>query len=424
MPSASRRELDKAAEAEPTVEFKFPRLAPFDAGQTLCGKGQFPFHPRVDIVRPRLRRVLHALRGDATDAEMYLEPFFDQPDLEGYKHSPVYDAKSPRGGGRPDDGRHPYDLRQALLDAFSEDELEKLGEIVMDVGRVPSAITSDDTRREFGHKAVGYGQVVQAATGTTRHETLLRVTSPSELHRISEKRQFDPSHADIDRMLVGLTIRVEREIYGIAERFLAPSVEVTRSCFLLDSSQELGGGGGGGGVPHQCLGRTRVFGWLGWEEDHKGLLEQILRNHTPFVLATDELTNPGDITAIKKIRDSGVRLVATTHDSFQDLLLYRDQRHLLGGLKQVVVTDETAKEKAIFSKIRLQRNQALLRPSSPMFETVVEVLGKLEYRIIHDVQKNVDLVLSGDAIQAEKRFVDAGGMMFAKFEVITFNIVA
>ncbi|KAJ3148592.1 hypothetical protein HDU89_004690 [Geranomyces variabilis] len=32
MLSASRRELDKAAEAEQTVEFKFPRLAPFDAG--------------------------------------------------------------------------------------------------------------------------------------------------------------------------------------------------------------------------------------------------------------------------------------------------------------------------------------------------------------------------------------------------------
>ncbi|KAJ3148594.1 hypothetical protein HDU89_004692 [Geranomyces variabilis] len=59
-----------------------------------------------------------------------------------------------------------------------------------------------------------------------------------------------------------------------------------------------------------------------------------------------------------------------------------------------------------------------------MFETVVEVLVKTEYRIIRDVQKNVDLALWGAAIQAEKRFVDAGGIMFAKFEEITFNIVA
>ncbi|KAJ3148593.1 Uncharacterized protein HDU89_004691 [Geranomyces variabilis] len=150
----------------------------------------------------------------------------------------------------------------------------------MSVGRVPSAITSDDTRREFGHKAVGYGQGVQTATGITTHETLLRGTFPSELHRIS-------------------AIRIERGIYAIAERFLdilsgsdsmlfdgAPNVGKTtllgdicnflaekvwpKLLNLLDSPELEGGGG----VPHQCLGRTRVFGGLGWEENLEGCLKR------------------------------------------------------------------------------------------------------------------------------------------------------
>ncbi|KAJ3169380.1 hypothetical protein HDU87_000655 [Geranomyces variabilis] len=207
-------------------------------------------------------------------------------------------------------------------------------------------------------------------------------------------------------MLVGLTIRIEREIYGIAERFLdilsgsdsilfvgAPNVGKTallrdvcnflaervwpKLLSLLDSTQELGGGGA---VPHKCLGRTRVFGG--------------------------------------RFGKWGVRLVATTHGSFQDLLLHKDKSTLLGGVNQVVITDETAKEKAIFSKIRLQRKQI------PMFETVDEVLGKAEYRIIRDVQTNVDLALSGSAIRAEGRFIDANGILFAEFEEVTVDIVA
>ncbi|KAJ3169379.1 hypothetical protein HDU87_000654 [Geranomyces variabilis] len=173
-----------ASNVEDSVGARVPRAtcSRTPARDVLCGNGQFPFHPRLDIVRPRLRRVLHALRGNETDAATYLEPFFDQPDVQSYKNSPIYDAEV------PDDGRHPYDLREAQLTAFSEDELEKLCELVMDVGRIPSAITSDNTRREFGRRAIGYGQVVQAASGTTTHATLLRGSFPTQLHRISEKR--------------------------------------------------------------------------------------------------------------------------------------------------------------------------------------------------------------------------------------------
>ncbi|KAJ3144398.1 Uncharacterized protein HDU89_008272 [Geranomyces variabilis] len=341
-----------------------PQTAPYPAipvvehkqGGNLCGNGPFPFRPRLDIVRPCLRRILHPLRGIETTAEEYSDPFIDGSDDAGFKVSPVYDPDLPQKRWAPvgapsheagaDGGRRPYDLRLAILDAFPEEELVNLSEIV-----------------------------VQAAFGITMHSSLGRGTFHNELHRISEKRQLDPDHEEIDRMLVGLTIRVEREISGIAERFLdvlngtdsvlfVGNASVGKTALLrdvchylakkawphllclVDSSQELGGACI---VPHRCFGQTRVFGGLGWKDQLDELTLSVLRNHTGTVLATDELTNPAEIKAVKKMRDNGVRIVATTYGSYIDILLHQDKNVLLGGTNTVTITDDVASQKEVFN---------------------------------------------------------------------------
>ncbi|KAJ3160490.1 hypothetical protein HDU88_007950 [Geranomyces variabilis] len=284
-------------------------------GGDLCGNGQFPFRPR---------------RGIETTAEEYSDPSFDGSDDTGSKSRPFTTRTFPRSGGPPA-RRRPYDLRLAILDAFTEEELVNLSEIVLDTRREPSGVTSDNIRKRFGGSPLGIGQVVQAASGITMHSSLGRGTFHNELHRTSEKRQFDPDHEEIDRMLVGLTIRVEREIYGIAERFL------------------------------DVLNGT----------------DSVL-----FLLATDELTNPAEIKAVKKMRDNGVRIVATTHGSFIDILLHRDKNVLLGGTNTVTITDEVASQKEVFNKISIHPKEW----ECPMFETVVEVRSKTEYRIFPSVR--------------------------------------
>ncbi|KAJ3159737.1 Uncharacterized protein HDU86_001387 [Geranomyces michiganensis] len=318
----------------------------------LCGNGQFPFRPRLEIKRPALRRVLHMLRGIETAAKTYQDGFFDVAD----------------------DAYTGNDLRQALLDTFSEEELADLSEIALDAGREPSAITTGRVRKFFGKSPIGLGQVILAARGIVFHETLQRGTFPSELHRIAEKRQFDPDHPEIDRMLVGLSIRIQREIFGLAERFLDilsgaesvlfvghPSVGKTallrdvcnfvaakvwpELLCLADSSQELGGGVS---VPHKCLGLTRVFGGL-------------------------------------------------------DLLLHKQKNVLLGGVSSVTLTDETA---------------------SPMFQIVVEMTSRTEYRVFRDVQDAVDMFLNGKPVRIERRMVNEEGVMLAQFQQIRVDVRA
>ncbi|KNC96207.1 uncharacterized protein SPPG_08360 [Spizellomyces punctatus DAOM BR117] len=104
----------------------------------------------------------------------------------------------------------PLDLRPAFLNAFSQEELASLAEIIKEVGKPASTITYADVRKEFS-EPLGRQQILCAATGIAFHTEINRGSFPQDLHRISQKLQREGGKDVLS--LIGLTIRVEREIF-------------------------------------------------------------------------------------------------------------------------------------------------------------------------------------------------------------------
>ncbi|KNC95801.1 uncharacterized protein SPPG_08794 [Spizellomyces punctatus DAOM BR117] len=431
---------------------KLVPVPPFPGGdilqarrQCLTPDGRFPYAPELQIIKPPLRRILQMLSGDPSTKENYLDPWYDEEDRVYTVHegSPSGVAGSFRtagdaAGAATDSEQGPLDdvvdLRQGLLDAFKPTELENLSEIYLDVGDAASAITFKGEYREFSVKPLSRAQIQMAATGIPFHADLCRGSFPNELHRISQKLQRDVLDDEGKMGLAGLTIRVERAIYGLAERFQdilnsddsvlfvgLPGAGKTavlrdvcayiaegihpRKLALVDSSQELGGADF---VRHKCLGRTRWFGGLGWEGDLAELMSLIMRNHTPLVMATDEITARSEIDAARSIKESGLRMLATCHGSFQDLIKHPDKNTLLGGIASVTVTDEKAQKGGRFVKTMQSRAK------SPIFDVIIEIHSKTQYVVLSKHRRGdcSDVVTVGEppgAPAASVSSIDAAG---------------
>ncbi|KNC96208.1 uncharacterized protein SPPG_08361 [Spizellomyces punctatus DAOM BR117] len=435
--------------------------------EKLGGNGRWPYKPTIQIVRPRLRRILQMLSGSPCKAEWYREPFYRQEDAQyailpsphrgvvpppsqgeddagGYDDQNIQSASEEELRGEPEEETEettrfdietaPVDLRPALFAAFTEEELTTLSEIILDIGRPASVLTYTGVRKEFSDR-LGRRQILCAASGITFNKKLCRGSFPDELHQIGQKLVRE--RGKTMRSLVGLTIRVDREIYGLAELlqdvisstdsllFLGPPNADRAAVFrdvcaytaemidpktlaFADTSHEITGGDV---TDHPCLGKTRVFGSCGSIEN---LMRQIL-NHTPFVVAMDQLTSPLEIQAISGMKYSHVRVIATSPGSFEHLISHAQKNFLLGGIMPARVSDKTAWKGG---------KNRLFRVRQPIFETIVEIISKTEFRIFRNVQDLVDNAVQSQPISIERRWIDENGVLRACFTSISISDVA
>lgn len=204
---------------------------------------------------------------------------------------------------------------------------------------------------------------------------------------------------DDHEVLVGLTVRLGRHVYSVAEPLKPqllkegslmvvgpPGVGKTtllrdvvrvladkhqRKCVVVDTSNEIGGDGT---RPHPALGKARRMK-VGDPKRQGDVLRQAVANHGPEVVVVDELGYHGDdVQGAETTARRGVRVVATLHGhALRDVLHNPAFWPLLGH--------------PLLSESR--------RVADPVFRAAVEVRGKGKYLLHADLGGAVDRLLQG-----------------------------
>jgi stage III sporulation protein SpoIIIAA len=308
----------------------------------------------------------------------------------------------------------PADVRRAVEKA---DDSENLLEIILDLGRVPTARfvdreivlrESEVTRAELDY--------VDERTGEFDADN--RAGIERTLHRISAIRNRR-TH------IVGLTLRVGRAVYGTvdiiqdiiesgksvlilgqpgvgkttllreAARILAESKRVV----IVDTSNEIGGDGD---VPHPAVGKARRMQVRVPTLQHEVMIEAV-ENHNPEVIVIDEIGRELEAAAARTIAERGVQLIGTAHGrTLDNLLLNPTLSDLVGGIEAVTLSDEEARRRGT-------QKTVLERRAPPTFDVLIEIQTRDRFAVHPDVMASVDALLRGYPLVPEIRTRDSEG---------------
>ncbi|MEE9285398.1 MAG: AAA family ATPase, partial [Dehalococcoidia bacterium] len=241
-----------------------------------------------------------------------------------------------------------------------EHDVSQLLEVVMDLGRPPTArflgreivLNEHDTTRDD----LAY---VTARIGDFGRDN--RAGIERTLHRIS-------SMVNREGETVGLTCRVGRAVSGTI-RIIEDLIESGKNVLLLgrpgvgkttmlrevarvladkfdkrvivvDTSNEIAGDGD---IPHPGIGRARRMQVARPEFQHEVMIEAV-ENHMPEVIIIDEIGRELETLAARTIAERGVQLIATAHgNTLENLVFNPTLSDLVGGVQSVILSDEEAR---------------------------------------------------------------------------------
>jgi hypothetical protein len=209
---------------------------------------------------------------------------------------------------------------------------------------------------------------------------------------------------------------------------------------VVDTSNELCGSGN---IVHSCVGLARRMMVPDLESQKRVMIEAV-QNHTPDVLVIDEIGRSQEVHAAATIKRRGVRLLATAHGSFCELMKNPDLRGLLGGFQQVILSDAQAKalnkpgeyqsknndsassSENINGVIENNGGSALRktiteRAGAPVFDVVIELVHSSEHRqvrIFSNTAKCVDMVLKHLPFHVERRWLGKDGEVLVAIEKV------
>ncbi|MBI3185320.1 MAG: AAA family ATPase [Myxococcales bacterium] len=315
-------------------------------------------------------------------------------------------------------------LPEPIRAAVIEHPLEELLEVVLDLGRPPTARMASETVRltEGAVRAEQLDFVVERV-GEFGEDN--RAGIERTLHRISAIRNRRGT-------VVGLTLRAGRAVYGTID-MLRDLVESGLNLLLLgrpgigkttklrevarvladdfgkrvvviDTSNEIGGDGD---VPHPAIGRARRMQVPRPDRQHAVMIEAV-ENHMPEAIVIDEIGTEAEAAAARTIAERGVQLIATAHgNTLENLILNPTLSDLVGGVHTVTLSDEEARRRGTQKTITERR-------APPTFDIVVELVGRDEVMVHRDTAGAVDHVLTGRPARAERRRRDRGGRIVAE----------
>ncbi|RLT35789.1 MAG: AAA family ATPase [Chloroflexi bacterium] len=309
-------------------------------------------------------------------------------------------------------------------DAVRRSGVDGLIEVVLDLGRVPTAryaggaeVILDDgdvTEQDIDH--------VVAAVSEFGEDN--RAGIPRTLHRISAIRNRRGR-------IVGLTCRIGRSVGGSASvirdlietgnsvlllgppgvgkttmlreaaRVLAD--EFNRRVVIVDSSNEIGGDGD---IPHPGVGRARRMQVSRPELQHQIMIEAV-ENHTPEVIVIDEIGTALEALAARTIAERGVQLIGTAHgNALANLMQNPTLSDLIGGIESVTLSDEEARRRGT-------QKTVLERRANPTFQSLVEIQSFDRVAVHEDIASTVDALLRGYEAEAEVRTIGTDGQVTA-----------
>ncbi|MFN8529520.1 MAG: AAA family ATPase [Anaerolineae bacterium] len=315
-----------------------------------------------------------------------------------------------------------HELRRSLpphLNAKLDEigKLDDLLEIVLDLGRIPTA------RYTFGEQPLSQHEVTRTeldaiVNSIGSFDADNRAGIERTLHRISAIRNRQGA-------VIGLTCRIGRAVYGTIDiiqdlvesgqsililgspgvgktTMLRESARVlaeTRRVIIVDTSNEIGGDGD---VPHPAVGKARRMQVSHPERQHEVMIEAV-ENHNPEVIVIDEIGRELEATAARTIAERGVQLIGTAHgNTLDNLLLNPTLSDLVGGIQSVTLSDEEARKRGT-------QKTVLERKAPPTFDVLIELQTRDRLVVHEDVAGAVDLVLRDKPLPIEIRFRNEQG---------------
>ncbi|PKN94519.1 MAG: AAA family ATPase [Chloroflexi bacterium HGW-Chloroflexi-6] len=314
----------------------------------------------------------------------------------------------------------------ALLNVLPENIVEavhkanhydKLLEIILDLGRVPTARFTDG-EVILREAEITADEIIQTVKGLGDFDADNRAGIERTLHRISAIRNRRG-------LIVGLTLRVGRAVYGTIDiiqdviesgksvlilgrpgvgkttllREAARILAETKRVVIVDTSNEIGGDGD---VPHPAVGRARRMQVKVPTQQHEVMIEAV-ENHNPEVIVIDEIGRELEALAARTIAERGVQLIGTAHGQTLDNLLQNPTlSDLVGGIEAVTLSDEEARRRGT-------QKTVLERRAPPTFDVLIEIQSRDQFAIHADVTEAVDAFLRGYPLPAENRIRDEDG---------------
>ncbi|MDW7755849.1 MAG: R3H domain-containing nucleic acid-binding protein [Brevefilum sp.] len=294
------------------------------------------------------------------------------------------------------------------------DDSDNLLEIVMDLGRLP---TARFVQREavLSDKEVTYEEIHTITKSISDFDADNRAGIERTLHRISAIRN---RHRDV----VGLTCRIGRAVYGTSDiiqdliesgasililgrpgvgkttilREAARILAETARVIIVDTSNEIGGDGD---VPHPAIGSARRMQVAQPSLQHEVMIEAV-ENHNPEVIVIDEIGRELEAMAARTIAERGVQLIGTAHgNTLENLLLNPTLSDLVGGIESVTLSDDEARRRGT-------QKTVLERRAPPTFDVLVEIQDRNRIAVQSDVGAAVDALLRGYPLPPEIRYRD------------------
>ncbi len=298
-------------------------------------------------------------------------------------------------------------------------DADALLEIVMDLGRVPTAryVAGE---RVLRNREVSHLEIEQVVDGIGDFDDDNRAGIARTLHRISGIRNRRGQ-------VVGLTCRVGRAIFGTIEiiedivaeghsilllgrpgvgkttmlREMARVLAEKKRVIIVDTSNEIGGDGD---IPHPAVGRARRMQVPRPAHQHETMIEAV-ENHNPEVIVIDEIGREREAEAARTINERGVQLIGTAHgNNLENLLLNPTLSDLVGGIESVTLSDEEARRRGT-------QKTVLERRAPPTFDVLIEMQDRQRLLVHRDVTTSVDAMLRGEPVQVELRWCDDEGQI-------------
>ncbi|RMG96902.1 MAG: AAA family ATPase [Chloroflexi bacterium] len=315
----------------------------------------------------------------------------------------------------------PARVRQKIKEIGREDELI---EIVMDLGRVPTARYTDG-EVVLHSQEISWSDIDLVVNSIGDFDDDNRSGIARTLHRISGIRNRRGQ-------IVGLTCRVGRAVYGTID-IIADIVEEGHSILLLgrpgvgkttmlremarilaekkrvvivDTSNEIGGDGD---IPHPAIGKARRMQVPRPSRQHETMIEAV-ENHNPEVIVIDEIGREQEAAAARTINERGVQLIGTAHgNTLENLLLNPTLSDLVGGIESVTLSDEEARRRGT-------QKTVLERRAPPTFDVLIEIQDRQQLLIHRDVTSSVDAMLRGEPFEVEYRYRDKEGKIHRELQ--------
>lgn len=288
-------------------------------------------------------------------------------------------------------------------------QLDELLEIVMDLGRVPTARYVDGELL-LNSKEITQAEIDGVVASIGDFDDDNRTGIARTLHRISGIRNRRG-------LVVGLTCRVGRAVYGtidiiadiVAEghsilllgrpgvgkttmlREMARVLAENKRVVIVDTSNEIGGDGD---IPHPAVGRARRMQVPKPSHQHETMIEAV-ENHNPEVIVIDEIGRQREAEAARTINERGVQLIGTAHgNTLENLLLNPTLSDLVGGIESVTLSDEEARRRGT-------QKTVLERRAPPTFDVLIEIQSRQQLLVHRDVTTSVDAMLRGQPFDVE-----------------------